>query len=672
MHAALDRQSGGPLRLAGRPLRWLIAGMLAACLVMALGHSARAQSVAAKWIEQSTFVVSSLETGRIGYIEAWGGSEFGYSYSYTLSGQPAGVSVDRDTGALYLGTFMSVGVHQFQVVVANRKAPSVVSRFTVALNVKKGVTANRTGDQILHKTYRVDSGAFGKPKGTDYTQVLLNIQKAVLADQIAAGDGKLRATILFRRGVTYNYTNNSWSGGMQYVTIAPDPGFNPRGPRPRLRNIRGSFVFDSELAIFSSGAGTAFEQPPSTLKSLSPPIFSAEPGQNFVNLRSSANASKIKVGRWYLIGSYDQQVGGFPPNIRYFDFVRVTRVSGSKISLDRRLRHHHKDNYFESPGVAASLGIARIIPLDLGGPGGLKPTDPMRFTQRMTVGSIEFVKNPSTGNRSNVVVYIASTLDAFFQNCIIPRPVPSIVAHMMFLGGTIQTSEPDKIISTLIFDRLTSGEVGGATGVEYLLIRGSKMEPINVSPRQLRMINSTIDATTNRHLYYPVTWAYNGPVLLAEFEGTNFAVNPTSGDPRIMPAIQRASARLGQDAAWKGSTLVIPRGSARFLDWQVWIFAGAIICGDPTCTSWGIIREVLAPPGGTASWYRVEWKAGTKPTTGTVSAKRGYMLRIDGNSRLLGISAWNAQSGGFVLQSLPVSFGASRTGPYPPLNSSFH
>jgi hypothetical protein len=43
-------------------------------------------SGATRWLEQSEFVVSSLETGRAGYVEAWGGDGFGYSYTYSLAG----------------------------------------------------------------------------------------------------------------------------------------------------------------------------------------------------------------------------------------------------------------------------------------------------------------------------------------------------------------------------------------------------------------------------------------------------------------------------------------------------------------------------------------------------------------------------------------------------------
>jgi hypothetical protein len=58
---------------------------------------------AAQWVMPSVFIASSLESGRIGYIVAWGGNEYGYAYTYALSGAPAGVAIDVDTGMLSIG-----------------------------------------------------------------------------------------------------------------------------------------------------------------------------------------------------------------------------------------------------------------------------------------------------------------------------------------------------------------------------------------------------------------------------------------------------------------------------------------------------------------------------------------------------------------------------------------
>src|SRR5690242_17346137 len=195
--------------------------------------STSAISAAAQWVAPSAFVASSLETGGISYIVAWGGNEYGYAYTYALSGAPAGVTIDVDTGMLSIGSPLRPQTYSFSVRVTNREVASNVATFPITLTVVQGVTASRTGTQILHKTYNPDSGAYGSPRGTDWTTVLLNIQKAIVADQVAAGDERLRATIIFRRGNTYNYTNNTWPSGIQYLTVRDDPAY-PTGALPVL------------------------------------------------------------------------------------------------------------------------------------------------------------------------------------------------------------------------------------------------------------------------------------------------------------------------------------------------------------------------------------------------------------------------------------------------------
>jgi hypothetical protein len=618
----------------------------------------RVSSETAQWLTQSTFVASSLEAGRIGYLEAGYDDEFAGAYSYELQGQPGEVSVDPDTGMLTLVSALSPGIYNFEAITANRGMPTRSARFPIRLDVREGVTANRTGTQILHKIYDVDSGIYGQPDGQDYTNVLLSIRRAVIADQEATGEGSLRARIYFRRGKTYDYTVNSWLAGLQYVSVMADPRYNPDGPRPRLRNIQQNFKFDSEVAILTTGGGTGFDLLHDKLKAFSPAIDDAEPGADRVRLRNAADAKLVTVGRWHLIGSYDQQVGGYPPNIRYFDYVQVLAVHGDKVILDRKLRHRHRADYFEEPANPNSLGVARIIPLDLGGEGGRPPTPNGRLTMRLTVEGIEFVQNPSTDNGSNVVLYIAGALDASFEDCVLPHPVPTVVRHMRFLGGRIGSSEPDKLISTLIFDHVQGGQIGGATGVDLLLIRNSRMAPFQVSPRHLRVLGSTIDGTTDTYYWYPVTFAYNGPVLSVEFESTTFKINPSNTDRRIIPAIQRPSVIIGYEANWRGDILVIPRSSPGFLDWQAWLFEGMIVYSTANPRSWGVASSLGSPGDGSAIWAAVDWRQGAKPLSGKLAAGRGLDLWIDDRSKLTGIADWNELSGGFMRQRLPRSFDA--------------
>jgi hypothetical protein len=536
------------------------------------------------------------------------------------------------------------------------------------------VLANRTGTQILHKTYAVDSGAYGTPSGPDYTSVLMRVRQAIIKDQIAAGDGNLRATILLHRGRRYDYTNNSWAAGIQYLTVQPDPRDDPRAGRPKLRNIRARFVWDSELAILVTGAGSLFAHAAEQLKAYSPTIYTTAVGDDTVRLKRDSDARYLRVGRWFMVGSYDQQLGGYPPNIRYVDYVRVTSISGATVKLDRRLRHIHRDNFFETPSNPFSMGVARLIPLDVGGSAGILPAIDSRLTIRENFRQIEFLANPSNINGSTWI-YITSALDASFEDCIMPHPVPSNAEHVRYLGGSIGNSEPDKLISTLIYDRVTTGETGGATGVEFLLMRNVRSAPMQISPRQLRTVGTSIDGTNDTYLVYPITWAYNGPILSAELLSTGLQINPTYSDTRVMPAgFDSASLTIGTDARWDGDRLIISSSSPHFLDWEVCLFEGAIVYVDRTFARWGVVRRLGSPGDGSAIWADVQWMAGLKPSGGTLRMNRAHSITIDDSSRLEGNSWWGPTSGQFVRQRLPASFGSySRNFPtaYPAADYGF-
>src|SRR5215469_11874794 len=91
--------------------------------------STNATSGAAKWISDSLSpgAVSSLDTGRIGYITAWGGSEYGYAYTYSMSGQPGALSIDADTGMMSLASTLTAGNYAFNISATNRENPSLAA-----------------------------------------------------------------------------------------------------------------------------------------------------------------------------------------------------------------------------------------------------------------------------------------------------------------------------------------------------------------------------------------------------------------------------------------------------------------------------------------------------------------------------------------------------------------
>src|SRR5215813_12706746 len=93
---------------------WKLTMMLALAigvLTLVRGPTPVAAQTAASWLVQSTFTASSIEAGHIGYLEAWGGAGGPYAYRYALSGQPASVQVDSETGFLSISTALKAGTY---------------------------------------------------------------------------------------------------------------------------------------------------------------------------------------------------------------------------------------------------------------------------------------------------------------------------------------------------------------------------------------------------------------------------------------------------------------------------------------------------------------------------------------------------------------------------------
>jgi hypothetical protein len=165
--------------------------------------STNANTGAAKWISPSAFVVSSLETGRIGYIVAWGGNEYGYAYKLRPCRGPRRSD------------------HRFGYGDRPGDCPGPGNLFLLRPGVQSGIRRDcelslhppstrghherdaPTAAQILHKTYDPHSGAWGTPRRNDWTAVFSAMAAQIISDQTAAnavGDEKLRAFIPLHRG----------------------------------------------------------------------------------------------------------------------------------------------------------------------------------------------------------------------------------------------------------------------------------------------------------------------------------------------------------------------------------------------------------------------------------------------------------------------------------------
>src|SRR5262249_46530874 len=146
----------------------------------------------AAFIGPRAVALSSLEVGRVAQITAGGGTEFGWAYTYALIAGtdpvPAGLTIDSETGVLTVTAPLAAGVYHINVHVQNRRGAANPIDFPITVQVYVAVTANRTGNQILHKTYDPHSGLYGTPTGNNWTAVLNAINAQILADQVTNGD----------------------------------------------------------------------------------------------------------------------------------------------------------------------------------------------------------------------------------------------------------------------------------------------------------------------------------------------------------------------------------------------------------------------------------------------------------------------------------------------------
>lgn len=109
------------------------------------------------------------------------------------------------------------------------------------------------------------------------------------------------------------------------------------------------------------------------------PINTTAVGDKQITMITSARTSYFSPGEWVLIGSYDIQMSGIPPNMHYVDFVQIATIPGSGvITFDTPLKHQHRSDFNDYVATGAGpvkCGAARIWKLDTTGYGfGALPT----------------------------------------------------------------------------------------------------------------------------------------------------------------------------------------------------------------------------------------------------------------------------------------------------------
>jgi hypothetical protein len=455
------------------------------------------------------------------------------------------------------------------------------------------------------------------------------MQQKILGDQQAAGDDKMRAVVQLAKGKRYEYRDNGFLTGVQnYRCEAIGTGANPQ---LRCSNTSAGLWIQRGPLCLGKGANCFAEAnaPMSKTKGMAL-IANVGAGSSAVKLLNSADAAKLKVGRWHGVFSYCQQIGGYPPNVRWIDYAKVESIEGSTVNLDRMLTHDHFADYWEDPNDQQSVGKARIGCWD-----GWDAND-IRCTLSGHWKDIEFV---GEGQAGTDVTYIESHIDCLFENCKISNFWVSMckgaeLRNCILTGAGNQAAEPDKLTEVMTLDGCTTPDQGkylqGCTGLGEVVIKNSTLNCTVISPRKLTVTDTTLDTRGDTYFYVPINWAYNGPILDASFTGVTFAA-ATPAQATWTYSKNPVTPLPLSGSSWQGNKLVIPRNFAGFENWLVWLYEGIMVFTGARVFNpgnYGRVDKIYAPPDGSALWCDVAWIKGTKPTSGSLNLPQNGLRKL--------------------------------------------
>ncbi len=201
-------------------------------------------------------------------------------------------------------------------------------------------------------------------------------------------------------------------------------------------------------------------------------VETAPKGASFVDLVDPKAAAAFEVGKLALVASFDQQGGGYPPNPRYYDWVRVTGVKGKRITFDgQALKYEHRRDLpyradFKDPNLPARelIDNAVIVPAEREIPW----TDHL-VIRNLTTGPNPYVRGGSADAVGTLQIDSARSviLDDVTTNYLVVAMTQDVLIRKSHVVG-----ELDKINGRIRFEDSTVN-FREATGVERIEVVNS-------------------------------------------------------------------------------------------------------------------------------------------------------------------------------------------------------
>ena len=294
----------------------------------------------------------------------------------------------------------------------------------------------------------------------------------------------LHYKVFFPRG-HYIYQNNRWLFGLNKITI--------NATRVQFENISRSRWHADKRPINTHSiwddVGDVSEAAPKK-QTTGTRIENASIGDFSITLTTMNEFSE---GDRILLHGFNQQNGGFPPNLRFFQWNKVIKVFGRKITLTEPVKYNFKSNGWKDYGKNRGLkiGKARVIKLN---------RTKFNYPEHIEILGGEFLP-ARYGGPDNFIIAAENLVIKNIKTSGIATPSENKKA--VYRNCEFGSAEPDKICDEVKFSQCTfNGSVIEGSGINLLKIKDCKINKgiIRVAPRR-GIIKRNVIVSPEKQIY---------------------------------------------------------------------------------------------------------------------------------------------------------------------------
>jgi hypothetical protein len=207
-------------------------------------------------------------------------------------------------------------------------------------------------------------------------------------------------------------------------------------------------------------------------------IVSVSAGSTTVTLLSRSDSSKFTVGGWVAVAAFDLMGWGYPQNLWYFEYRKVTAINPSSgvITLDAKLSNNYLSTYPLQHGGSPKSA-------DMGGPATIFAMASSWDTELVFHG-VTFSQAQDIYGNARSIEYI----DCKFAD---HGPAPSVSKHWKAVGTDLGPYvEVDKVVELLELDDVTCVRGNGillfqSASIEKCVIKNSRIRKLTGTPKHM-------------------------------------------------------------------------------------------------------------------------------------------------------------------------------------------